>query len=233
MQKEYQLLTPPSASAATPAEVYRYLRQQAGGEDDALLAVLIGAAGEYVEMSTGRALITQQWTLQQPNWDANRVRFQLQYATYYGGLSADFWGQYESTGQWPTAKTPIVTLDRTPLVSVDSVKIWPADGSAQITLVPGTDYNVDTESTPGFIIPTPGNVWAPVYLRPDAITVNFTSGYGPAPANVPASLRLAVWAIASHWYDNRAIITETRSVEDVPHTLTDLLTKWRVRGMIA
>ena len=230
--KQYSILVPPASEPVTAAEVFRYLRQVAGGEDDALMPRLIGAAREFVELYTGRAMITQQWQLQQPSWDANRIRFQLQYATYYGGLSADFWGQYESSGQWPTARQPEITLDRSPLQSVQSVAIWPADGTGQVTLTAGVDYMVDTQSTPGKIVPFPGTSVPPVYLRPDAITINFTSGYGAAAA-VPNALALCVDYMAAHFYDQRAIISESRSIEDVPYTLTSLLQQQKVRGMIA
>jgi hypothetical protein len=40
-------------------------------------------------------------------------------------------------------------------------------------------------------------------------------------------------ALAGHFYDQRAIITETRSVESIPHTLDAILAQSRVRGQLA
>lgn len=65
-----------------------------------------------------------------------------------------------------------------PLVSVASIKYYPSDGGAQITMVAGTDYEVDSRSTPGrvrFLESLPG-----VDDRFDAVEIVFTAGYATA-----------------------------------------------------
>ena len=69
-------------------------------------------------------------------------------------------------------------------------------------------------------------------MRPDAVQIIFTSGYGAAAASVPPSLAMAIKFMAAHWYDQRAIITETRSVEVIPHTFDALLAEYRVRALL-
>jgi uncharacterized phiE125 gp8 family phage protein len=74
-----------------------------------------------------------------------------------------------------------VTLRPGPLVGVTSVKYY-ADGSAsQTTMTPGTDYEVDTNSTPGRIRFL--NSLPDVDDRTDAVEIIFVSGYGAAAAN--------------------------------------------------
>lgn len=73
-----------------------------------------------------------------------------------------------------------VKLEPGPLVSVTSVKYWPADG-AQVTMVAGTDYEVDARSVPGrirFLESLPA-----LADRFDAVEIVFVSGYGAVDAN--------------------------------------------------
>jgi uncharacterized phiE125 gp8 family phage protein len=80
-----------------------------------------------------------------------------------------------------------------PLVSVTSVKYYPADGSAQVTMVDGTDYEVDTRSIPGrirFLNNLPS-----VDDRFDALEIVFVAGYG-ASGNNEATQQSALAAAA-------------------------------------
>jgi uncharacterized phiE125 gp8 family phage protein len=67
-----------------------------------------------------------------------------------------------------------------PLVSVASVKYYAKDAEIQTTMAAGTDYEVDTRSTPGrirFLGSLPS-----VDDRFDAVEIVFTAGYGAASA---------------------------------------------------
>jgi uncharacterized phiE125 gp8 family phage protein len=71
-----------------------------------------------------------------------------------------------------------------PLVSVASIKYYPSDGGTQVTMVAGTDYEVDSRSTPGrirFLESLPG-----VDDRFDAVEIVFTAGYGAVDATESA-----------------------------------------------
>lgn len=95
----------------------------------------------------------------------------------------------QSAWLWSGANFPdcdlngFFTLRPGPLVSVASVKYYPADGGAQVVMVVGTDYEVDTRSTPGKIrfLTVPS-----VDDRIDAVEIVFTAGYGAAGANEAA-----------------------------------------------
>jgi hypothetical protein len=234
--KSYTLTTAPAIEPVTLAEALTFMRA-ASGLEDALVSTLISAAREYVENLTQRALITQTWTLTMPDWyDRNSV-FPAVYASWYGALAngvtnAGAWyGNYDVTAQ--NGDATALTLDRSPLISVSSVKYYPASGGAQVTLTQGTDYAVSTVATPGRITPAVNASWPALAARPDAVQIVFVAGYGAAETAVPAMLRLAVLALTNHFYDQRAIITETRSVEAIPHTLDAILAQFRVRGQLA
>lgn len=73
-------------------------------------------------------------------------------------------------------KLGFVVLRPGPLVSVSSVKYYPSAGGARVTMVEGTDYEVDTNNTPGrirFLNSLPA-----VADRYDAVEIIFVAGYG-------------------------------------------------------
>jgi uncharacterized phiE125 gp8 family phage protein len=58
-----QLNTPPAAEPVTLDQARAWLRVESGGDEDALIASLIPAARARAEWHTGRAFMTQSWTL--------------------------------------------------------------------------------------------------------------------------------------------------------------------------
>jgi uncharacterized phiE125 gp8 family phage protein len=62
-----QLNTPPAAEPVSLAEAKAHLKMDAA-DDDALIATLIAAARARAEWHTGRAFVTQGWTLWLDRW---------------------------------------------------------------------------------------------------------------------------------------------------------------------
>jgi uncharacterized phiE125 gp8 family phage protein len=58
-----QLNTPPAAEPVTLAQAKAWLRVESGTDEDDLVAALIAAARARAEWHTGRAFVTQGWTL--------------------------------------------------------------------------------------------------------------------------------------------------------------------------
>ena len=58
-----QLNTPPAAEPVTLSQAKAWLRVESGDDEDALITRLIGAARARAEWHTGRAFVTQGWTL--------------------------------------------------------------------------------------------------------------------------------------------------------------------------
>ena len=58
-----QLNTPPAAEPVTLDQAKAWLRVESGGDEDALIAALVAAARARAEWHTGRAFVTQAWTL--------------------------------------------------------------------------------------------------------------------------------------------------------------------------
>lgn len=94
------------------------------------------------------------------------------------------------------AQTLRLTLDRFPdsiklprpgLISVVHVKFIDPTGQQQ-TLNP-QDYEVDTVSEPGYIVPAPGKAWPATADRINAVEVQYVAGYGPDHTSVPDSVK--------------------------------------------
>lgn len=76
-----------------------------------------------------------------------------------------------------------IRLSSPPTVSVESIEYFDADNVLQ-TLDPA-DYTVDLKSLPGYVVPAVGKAWPAAYDRINALTVEYTCGYGPTEASVP------------------------------------------------
>lgn len=86
-----------------------------------------------------------------------------------------------------------------PTISVESVKYLDADG-AQQTLDPA-DYLLDLVSEPAYIVPAPGKAWPSTAGRINAVTVDYTCGYGPDDSTIPAGIKLFILAKLREQFD--------------------------------
>lgn len=116
-----------------------------------------------------------------------------------------------------------VALGATPLVSIQSVKYWPAEGGSQVTLA---NYIAITDTEPGQVL-WPINL-PDVAERPDAITIDFTAGGTP-----PEDLRQATIMLAAWMYEQPMPVNIGNIVNELPFSLSHILTSHRVGGFIA
>lgn len=76
---------------------------------------------------------------------------------------------------------------------------------------------VDVEVPDRFVAPCNGA--SPVYELPvdgRVVVLTYKAGYGPTPADVPKTVRLAILMLATHFYDQRA------ATEDLPPLIATL-----------
>lgn len=109
-------------------------------------------------------------------------------------------------------KSGTLELPMPNLQEVTDIKYTDTDGVEQ-TWSSG-DYQVDTASEPGRVLPMPGESWPTVkagIVNPYRIT--YTAGYGNAAAVDPRA-KQAILLIVGHWYQNREmVLTGTISKE--------------------
>jgi uncharacterized phiE125 gp8 family phage protein len=160
-------------------------------DDDELIQNLIVQAREYVEVMTGRSLLTQTWKL----W---LDRFPRRNA-------------YET---WPWyAPAATILIPRYPVQSVTSIVWHGTDGSTN-TVDPAT-YLVDLVSRFPRLVPTStSSGWpqesGPPLVAQNAVEVTFVGG-NTAPGLLSYRATGAMKMLLAHWYLNReAEITDTR-----------------------
>jgi len=139
-----------------------------------------GAAREYVERMTARALTAQSWVLTAEDW--HHV--------------------------YDCADARTIRLERTPLRTVESVKYYDAQ-TGILTTWDAANYHVLPGHEPGRLVRDADASWPDVAERPDGVQITFTCGYAE-PADVPSDLVQAVRFLARHFYDHRALATSER-----------------------
>lgn len=80
-----------------------------------------------------------------------------------------------------------IRLARPPVLAVAHIRFYDS-GGVQRTLDP-QDYLLDAQSEPGCIVPAPGRAWPVTQQRLNAVEVQYSAGYGPDSASVPADIR--------------------------------------------
>lgn len=93
----------------------------------------------------------------------------------------------------------VIRLPRPPVASVAGVKYIDAAGVLQTLAV--DQYQVDTESEPGRVLPAPGVSWPSTATRFNAVTVEAVCGYGATDTSVPKAIHLYLLAKLVEQFD--------------------------------
>ena len=211
--------TDPAVEPVTVAEMDQFLRGDNVIEsvDGSLIEGLIVAAREYVEEFTRRALITQTWTMYMDRWPQTQDPLGWWDGVREGSISS---GDARS-----------LTLPIGPLQSVTSVKTFDQDNSE--ALFDDANYFLNTTATPGEVILNTGVVWPPFTRTRNGIEVVYVAGYGDAATDVPASLRMAIKQLVTHWYENRELV-KTQSDQNQamsPVHVQSILNRYKVHRL--
>jgi uncharacterized phiE125 gp8 family phage protein len=93
-----------------------------------------------------------------------------------------------------------VALARGPLTAVAAVSV--ADSSGVFSPLAAADYLPSLGSRPGAI--TPVNIaWPTPGIAVDGVRIDYTAGFGPDPADVPAPLVQAILRLVAYAFDHR------------------------------
>lgn len=125
--------------------------------------------------------------------------------------------------RWPDSGC--VSLPIQPLQNVDAIRLLGADDVAEI--VDPANYVFDRGQQSARIAPRRGHAWPTPNRVIGGIEIDFTSGFGSMPNDVPEPLRQAVRLLASHWFERRELIEVGRSVVPLPSTVEDLIMPYR------
>lgn len=177
-------ITPP----ATPPVGVPLLRDSylklPDNSDDEMLRNLIDASVAYIEGKLNLAFITQSWRMTLDHWPGNRE-------AWWNGVRVAHINTLTSVD----ASEQVIPIF--PLISVDSIT---ADGNAVNV---GETFVVDTTSEPGRIVLALGQTWPVITnLTANAIVIEFTSGFGPNPEDIPGDAKLAIIKMAEYMYEH-------------------------------
>lgn len=195
----------PTIEPVTRVELDDFLRGDgvlAANEAD-LLDSLIKTAREFIEEHTGRALITQTWTINMDRWP--HIEQELG------------WWDGVREGAIGAGNSDKIELPKSPLQSVTSVSTFAADNTE--TVFDSANYYLDTMSSPGAIILNQGVVWPSFTRNRNGIKIVYVAGYGDSPTDVPSTLRTAIKMLAAHWYENREWVKTQSDQNQAPAPL--------------
>jgi uncharacterized phiE125 gp8 family phage protein len=116
-----------------------------------------------------------------------------------------------------------IVVPMPPLQSVTSIKYIDTDGTEQT--LSATLYAVDTDSTPGMIVPAYDETW-PTDVRDqiNAVRVRFVAGFGGA-VLVPEDIKSWIKIMVGTMYDNpqAVVVGVGQTVASIPRNFIDAL----------
>lgn len=185
------LVTGPTVEPVTLTEAKVHCRI-GHDADDALFAIWIEAARQLIETETSCRLIDQTW--------------RLQYTDFPRGQLPGIAGQWQTSGprlnQWPADGW--IEIPVQPVSAVTLFKYLDTAGTLQ-TLTEGTDFLTAFGRAPAAVYRHPDRYSWPQTAtgRLDAVTLEFTAGYGAAASDVPALAKNAILLTVGYWDANR------------------------------
>lgn len=119
-----------------------------------------------------------------------------------------------------------IYMPRAPLQSITHIKYY--DTNETLQTMDAADYQVDTVSEPGRVVPAIGSAWPSVKLgRLNAVEIQFVAGYAKR-FDLPASLKQAMLYHISHMYDIREPVIVGTIIANIPFSLEAMYAPHRV-----
>ena len=113
-----------------------------------------------------------------------------------------------------------IALSYSPVQTIDQILYYDPDGVQQ-TLDLADVSLVPNEVGLSWIVLQPDATWPTTQVRPDAITITYTAGYG-GDVNVPPEAKQAILLCLTHYYDQRTTVVVGTSAQQLEFTVTNL-----------
>jgi len=138
--------------------------------------------------------------------------------------------------EFPDKGDYAIIIPRPPLYVVTYIKYYDANGALQT--VDTDDYQVDTTSVPGRVLPAYASWWPTARDIPNCAVVRYRAGYGDPDASptvesagaVPDLLKHAIKLLAADMFENRA---PTDASVELPPVVRRLCSPYVVRHVFA
>ena len=95
-----------------------------------------------------------------------------------------------------------VQLHMPRIIAIESVKYVAQDGT--LTTLDPAAYELDPTAEPGLLLPAYGTTWPASRIRPGAVQIRYTAGYGETAADIPAPIVQWIKLAITDLYANRA-----------------------------
>lgn len=181
--------------------------------EDNTLSLMISAAREHFELTTGLALIEQTW------------RMSIDCIPGKGGEEPWWDGTRQTAISELTPARNFIELPTAPLRSVTSFETFSEIGVPTLF----TGFYADLDSRPGRLILNFGAVW-PTSQRPtNKYAITYKAGFGTASENVPADIRLCISQLALHFKENPEALTFDTAAMKVPIHCERIMTRRKLK----
>jgi hypothetical protein len=202
-----QRLEAPAVSAVALADVLSYLRLPASTPEVSLVTQFMESAVQAVELSGGLGLIRQKWRFVAHKW-----KISLPDRKSFRGPDV--------LVRYPGCSIKEMKLARTPLISVDAVKVAGSNGLME-DIAPAL-YQIESVGQTVFL----RNAYGADLPNPTkdrfGIRVDATIGFGDTPSTIPPTLRQAILLLVASYYENRG-----KENLEMPQAVKTLLAPWR------
>ncbi len=143
----------------------------------------------------------------------------------------DYTGRPLMTQTWqmslPDFPTRVWLPYAAPLASITHVKYY--DTTNTLTTLSSSVYTTAAFSEPACLTLVDGQVWPSVYVRDDAVQIEYVVGVSDV-ASVPPKLVQAVQMLVGHWYANReAVSVNGANAMEIPFAAEALCAHHRLR----
>ncbi len=122
---------------------------------------------------------------------------------------------------------PGITLPRSPLVAINSLKYYPDGGGAQVEW-DDANYYSDRAALPGRLVFVDGVDLPALAVRPDAIEIEFEAGHGTTMQEMPANYLTAMLQLARHFFDNPGVLDHEGKGQVMPFSFQHLFRSQRI-----
>ena len=181
-----EVLTPPTKTPVDSTAVKAHLGLK-GDNDNALIETFIATATDYIEQKTSLDIMqrTRRTTLD---------RIQQHWPDFPPGITY---------GPEPHVAQAYIQLGARPLISVESIEYNTVVGSDTWTPWDAANWRTVDRGRADFSRIYPVRSWPENLRDGNALRIDYTTGFGDNPNDVPQSLRSAVTLLAAHFYTDR------------------------------
>jgi uncharacterized phiE125 gp8 family phage protein len=124
---------------------------------------------------------------------------------------------------WPSVG--LVRLPVGPLQSLTAITAYDINGDPVTLSTDGVLWDAQAAPT---LLYLPAGFGDAVILRPlQAIEIDYVAGYGPDPADVPATLRQALLLLVAYWFEHRDAVVLAGSGSVIPSGFDQLVGAYR------